>query len=139
MSPMLAKRPCRRNGCSELVERGTPFCPAHQKAEHKQYNRDRPSARKQGYDGTYERLRRMKLRRNPICERCGEQAARITHHIKPVKTHPELRLVMSNLLSVCPTCHNLLEDRFRTALTVDRGINKDGAPVGETAIEKGYQ
>jgi len=31
------------------------------------------------------------------------------HHIKPIRTHPELRLVWDNLMSVCRECHKIIE------------------------------
>jgi len=36
-------------------------------------------------------------------------AAEQVHHIKGIADHPELRLVWSNLLSVCKTCHERVE------------------------------
>ena len=32
--------------------------------------------------------------------------ATMVHHVKPRKTHPELELVLSNLVSLCDRCHD---------------------------------
>ena len=60
-------------------------------------------------------LRRWKLTRTPLCERC-EKAGRVTaaaevHHVTPVETAPDLagmeRLMFdpANLASLCHKCH----------------------------------
>jgi len=55
-------------------------------------------------------LKEMKLCDQPWCEehlRQGEYVgATIVHHIKEVKQEPALRLEMSNLMSVCKSCHS---------------------------------
>lgn len=46
---------------------------------------------------------------DPLCEEHLKQgfdvAATMVHHVKAVETHPELRLVMENLMSLCNSCH----------------------------------
>lgn len=39
------------------------------------------------------------------CDHCGQHVFLHAHHIKHVSTHPELRLVLSNGMTVCRTCH----------------------------------
>ena len=57
-------------------------------------------------------LRAIALARdNHLCQRCLKKhhlltAATTVHHIKPIETHWHLRLVLTNLLSLCATCHN---------------------------------
>lgn len=53
-------------------------------------------------------LRAYKLYVNPFCERCLPTLTQATevHHIKEVKTHPELSLEFDNLESLCKTCHS---------------------------------
>jgi len=39
------------------------------------------------------------------CVECGAPGRLEVHHIKRVKTHPELSFDLSNLQSLCPSCH----------------------------------
>jgi 5-methylcytosine-specific restriction protein A len=45
-----------------------------------------------------------------LCQECKKYGrnveAKIVHHIKEVEDYPELKLVNSNLVSVCKACHN---------------------------------
>lgn len=47
----------------------------------------------------------MKLAQDPLCEVCKAEGratlAAQVHHDKPIRTHPELRLALSNLVSIC--------------------------------------
>lgn len=76
----------------------------------------RPSPHKQGYDRKWRKVRAVKLARYPVCERCLVTTGQVTHavlvhHIKPVKQYPHLRLVMSNLQSLCNACHEAITQR----------------------------
>jgi len=79
---------------------------------HNQYDKWRVSSTERGYDYKWQRVRKLKLSLNPLCELCDVNdvvtEASIVHHIKHVDTNPELRLTMSNLTSVCPSCHQQL-------------------------------
>jgi len=101
-------RPCRNRGCGNAQP-----CPDH--PEDKEYDKRRGSASSRGYDRRWQFIRKVKLANDPLCERCLEQgkteAAEMVHHIKPVETHPELRLVMSNLMSLSDNCHDIVEGR----------------------------
>lgn len=69
----------------------------------------------------WQRLRRIKLTMDPLCEdphgehaRTGRTAtATQAHHVLPLATHPELALELSNLMSVCTRCHARLEQEAR--------------------------
>ena len=57
----------------------------------------------------WRRLRRIQLNREPLCRTClskgiVNQASQVDHII-PVEKQPELRLSLSNLQSLCETCH----------------------------------
>ena len=105
----MISKPCAHQGCATLVPVGTVRCPAHQKHSQAQDRRFRGSARERGYDGQWERVRAIKLDRDPFCQRCGAlgrtTAAHMVHHIVPVERDRTLRLVMSNLESMCNACH----------------------------------
>lgn len=110
---MRAARPCLQPGCPTLV-RNAIRCATHQQqwaTKHDAADRiRRGSARDRGYDGTWERVRRMKLRANPLCERCGAEGitrtADLVHHVVPLNDGGA-RLDMANLKSVCTPCHAL--------------------------------
>ena len=92
-------------------------CPDCAKLYQKSYDRDRGSASRRGYDAAWQKARARKLAKDPLCEcdRCKAKdrvrAANVVHHIKPVKKHPELRLVWSNLMSMAWVCHEVEEGR----------------------------
>jgi len=122
-------KPCngKHNSCPNLIDYGEKYCPdclpdqkQREKARVKAYDKERGSAKKRGYDVVWARLRQYKLKINPLCEcpDCLAGAKRITsanmvHHIEPVKTHPELRLVLENLQSMARNCHERIEGRKR--------------------------
>ena len=117
MSPMAARRPCpgkglRRGQCSNLVARGVSCCPEclpYAKATIREYDHRRGNAQERGYDSTWAKVRAMKLAADPLCEEHLSQghvvSAVMVHHIRAVETHPELRLVMANMRSLCTPCH----------------------------------
>ena len=39
------------------------------------------------------------------CQECGARERLEVHHLKPVRTHPELSYDLSNLLTLCGSCH----------------------------------
>lgn len=51
-------------------------------------------------------LRQQALRRDDWkCRQCGARGRLEVHHVKPVRTHPELAFELVNLRSLCPSCH----------------------------------
>lgn len=71
---------------------------------------NRPHSRARGYDRTWERLRRMHLNDNPFCVMCLEmdhvRRATVVDHRTPITVDPSLRLVPSNLQSLCKPHHD---------------------------------
>ncbi|MEC9198392.1 MAG: HNH endonuclease [Pseudomonadota bacterium] len=52
-------------------------------------------------------LRMQALERdNWQCQHCGSRKRLECHHVKPVRTHPELAYTLSNLLMLCGKCHS---------------------------------
>lgn len=52
------------------------------------------------------------------CKRYGKTTPATTvHHIYPLETHPHLRLISDNLISLCNECHNSMHDRNTNAIT----------------------
>lgn len=66
-------------------------------------------------------LRKLKLADTPVCEKCGLAGAVDAHHRKPVKTHPELALEFANLMSLCRSCHQIVEAEVRSQSQVGTG------------------
>lgn len=106
--PQRAKRPCKRTGCAALVDSG--FCDEHKGYDHKADRLYRGSAASRGYDRQWQKVRLEALKRDYyICQDCI-RLARVTpaedvHHVLKVSLHPLLRLVLSNLISLCKPCH----------------------------------
>ena len=100
------KRPCSAAGCSALTT--ARYCEAHAGEEHRQVDRNRPSASRRGYDRRWRKVRNAQLDREPLCRPC-RLADRVTaatevDHIKPLAeggTHDE-----NNLQSIGPSCHS---------------------------------
>lgn len=65
------------------------------------------------------KLRLIKLRETPHCEECWKRddlvPATHVHHIREISDHPELRLDIDNLQSLCHGCHSRLHATNRTA------------------------
>ena len=57
------------------------------------------------YTDRWARLRGLKRKHSPLCEDCLNNGKLVAtsqvHHIKPIRTHPELAFEWSNLKSVC--------------------------------------
>jgi 5-methylcytosine-specific restriction protein A len=123
------KHPCRRPGCRRLLD-SPGFCEDHRedaKAPRKDYEIKRmkdPALRlaaKIRSGRRWQKVRAMKLSRDPLCEdplgdheRCGDTAsATQVHHIKPLAEHPELAYHMHNLMSICTKCHSKIEAQIR--------------------------
>lgn len=102
--PTAALRFCAHPSCNELVPNG--YCIIHTRANEQR----RGSKQKRGYGDAWPKVRAAKLSADPLCEDCKEAkrviVAREVHHIVKIKDAPELRLVMSNLRSLCDPCHD---------------------------------
>lgn len=52
------------------------------------------------------------------CKRKGKyRKAQCVHHLKEVKVVPTLALTLSNLESLCNSCHNKMHDRYGTIMS----------------------
>lgn len=106
--PSRGKRTCASPGCGGFAEyRGRCHKCNAKDAEF------RGTTAERGYDSTWQKLRRMKLARNPLCEmgikcenKIPDNAATEVDHIIPIRKRPDLRLVMENLQALCRSCHS---------------------------------
>ena len=106
--PSTPRRPCRHIGCVELTADG--WCIRHKAERVARYDREQRPERGAFYSlAPWKRLRLVKLNRNPVCEDCGKVLALQVHHVMPIETHPNLSLTMTNLRSLCASCHSRLE------------------------------
>ena len=105
-------RKCSRVGCTAYTRTGR--CEKHAK-EKATYDQHRPNSYQRGYDKRWSNeqgtgVRDQYVREHPLCEDCLEEgrttAVEHVHHVKKVKTHPELRLDTTNLRSLCEMHHN---------------------------------
>ena len=113
-------KPCPGKGprfglCPNLIKgkkvRLCPECLPYQKKEIRQYDRERGNSGERGYDAQWQKVRDIKAAKNPLCEECLKEGRPdtpldVVHHIKSIESHPELRLVMDNLMSLCISCHD---------------------------------
>ncbi len=115
--PTKPASPCHQPGCPKLVKDGSGYCELHKKQNEKAYDTARGTPAERGYDPLWAKVRDMYLAEHPLCEPCLKAnnivPAKIAHHIKPVREYSELRLDMSNLMAVCVSCHNKIENRGR--------------------------
>lgn len=69
------------------------------------------------HSGAYREWRAKVLRRDKyLCQECARYGRRdrdglpvrgnVAHHIETVEEHPELRLTVSNGMTLCEKCHN---------------------------------
>jgi 5-methylcytosine-specific restriction protein A len=115
--PFKSLKPCTHQGCHKLTTGGP--CEEHRRKERQRYDDNRGTSTERGYDAQWQKVRRVKLNSDPLCEVHTERGyvvvAVLVHHIKPVSEYPELRLVKSNLMSLCNECHEEIhgKDRFK--------------------------
>jgi 5-methylcytosine-specific restriction protein A len=110
--PYAPKRPCAYVGCPELVERGETHCDEHKQETSRGERLRKGSAWAQGYNTAWERVRQRALKRdNYVCQECLKNyryvPAEHVDHVVPFhgKNDP-LRLLLSNLRSLCRSCHS---------------------------------
>jgi 5-methylcytosine-specific restriction protein A len=74
----------------------------------REYDKQRDSAAQRGYDRTWQRLRIMALRREPLCRHCKLKGkyefATEVDHIVPLAAGGEN--TFSNLQALCKSCHS---------------------------------
>lgn len=111
------KRPCASPLCPNLTQ--DRYCDEHadrakqKRAErHRHYDRYQRDQKAATFykSVAWERVRRQALMRDHgLCQHCLREKhitpADMVHHIKPVRLFWHLRLVLSNLISLCNACH----------------------------------
>lgn len=122
--PVAAPKPCTYPGCGVLVRDGSSRCEQHKRAERKQFERYRGSARKRGYTWAWEKASKAFLAKpeNVLCRSClkrGEYtASAVVDHIIPHKGNMALFWDRSNWQGLCKCCHD------RKTATEDGGFGR---------------
>ncbi len=114
-------RPCamckRVIGKTKYCEHCKPIADQRDMFKKKAAERWRGNSGDRGYDREWQKVRRIKISSDPLCEMCERKgqiiSAVLVHHIQPVDVIPLLRLDMSNLMSLCRHCHERLHGRSR--------------------------
>lgn len=102
--------------CGFSVPKGTK-CDCRQRAavaRQKANDEARGPPESRGYDKDWYRLRHHFLKAHPTCCVCGTKASHVDH-IKSIREAPHLRLVESNLRSMCGPCHSRRTARDQSA------------------------
>jgi len=112
--PSRAFKVCKEHECNNLTQDPSGYCPnhIHLVADIKrQRERLRGSSKSRGYDCRWEKLRKVFVNENPLCHDCMIKGiytpTKEVHHIKKVRDFPLLRLVKSNLMGLCKSCHSV--------------------------------
>jgi 5-methylcytosine-specific restriction enzyme A len=64
--PFKPLKPCNHPGCPRLTTAGR--CAEHKLKERKRYDDSRGNSGERGYDAQWQKVRRIKLNTNPLCE-----------------------------------------------------------------------
>ena len=78
-----------------------------------------PSSAERSRSGRWPSVRRAHLLREPYCQFCGSYDNLHVHHIVPVSVNPAGELDLSNLMTLCPTCHYVFGHLFDWSLYND--------------------
>lgn len=93
---------CRQPGCGALIENKGGYCSRHRT----EYERQRGSASKRGYDARWRKARLEFLKENPICNDCKDELATLVDHIIPHKGSREIFWDEDNWQGLCASCHS---------------------------------
>jgi 5-methylcytosine-specific restriction protein A len=107
--PIAPRKPCAFPACPELTNKR--YCPEHKKKVQQNYEKTRETAQARGYTHRWQKVRKRKLSKNPLCEIHSQRdeivPAVLVHHIdkNPKNNKSE------NLQSLCNRCHEELHHR----------------------------
>lgn len=116
----MIKRPCKKPGCSTLTTGG--YCDEHRNHAKVEADKRRGTATERGYNWRWQKARKIKLRENPLCERC-KRVAVLVHHVDrdPLNNQRE------NLEALCRECHDQEHESERWRCShVETGVDGGG-------------
>ena len=110
MANMVPQHYCAKNQCPHLVDRGVRLCPDHAAQAGRSYNKQRDPKVFKLYGDQWRKLRRMHLRRNPLCIDCLSDGitkeGQEVHHIIDHKGNRTLFFDPDNLATLCKSHHS---------------------------------
>ncbi len=116
--PSRVPQPCRKPGCRKLSKDGSGWCEIHKNNDKKQADAKRGTATERGYDWQWQKIRKQKLKMNPLCERCSKsRPAELVHH----KDRNSKNNEWENLESLCQSCHEIEHKDERFVNKIIRG------------------
>ena len=105
--PSRPKKPCRKHGCSELVESG--YCDKHTRETNVRDER-RGNSHQRGYTNLWRKARLAYLSRHPLCVDCLRKGivnpGNEVDHITPHRGDRDLFWDMKNWQTLCKSCHS---------------------------------
>ena len=101
---------CNAVGCSQLTYDG--YCSKHKHDVDRDYSQYRTDVKEQTFYKSlaWKKLREYKRNINPLCQHCLSNGIAtpmdVADHIEEIKDNWSRRLDLSNLMSLCYSCHN---------------------------------
>lgn len=120
-------KPCREPRCSAIVTGKDNYCEKHKPAKWVQGGQ--APERLTFYSGErWQKLRKIKLAQNPICEICNGRFATQVHHLSKARDDLAGRYDMNNLQSVCVWCHAKETQKETLATRLEKSSGGNRAP-----------
>ena len=124
MSGKLGKQ-CWSPRCPNVVTGAGAYCDAHKAVSaNKAFATARRERLKFYSTAQWQRIRKLKLGENPLCEKCGKVASHHVHHRERARDNVSGRFVMANLEALCARCHRK-ETQRETRETARKGKIKE--------------
>ena len=103
----MPKKYCTAPGCNELIDIKSRWCTKHRAVSNKDYDKLRANdpLKKFMNSARWQRIRKLKMQMNPICENCTLTEAQMVDHCKE-RRDGGCNDCMENLVSLCNMCHN---------------------------------
>lgn len=96
-------------GCNKIVSAAGP-CPTCKRTKRRRENTSRPSTDRLYSTSRWQKIRKIKLARNPLCEMCQSDGrtteAILVDHVEPVRDGGAM-FDITNLQSLCNQCHDV--------------------------------
>ncbi|MBU1067439.1 HNH endonuclease [Patescibacteria group bacterium] len=108
--PISPSKPCAWQGCNNLAQENKTFCEEH--GRHKNdWDKERQSASKRGYDRHWRKARLAHLRKHPLCAECLRNGiikpgTDVDHIIDHGGDHA-LFWAEDNRQTLCHECHSI--------------------------------
>jgi len=97
---------CKYPLCPNRADKGSSYCKIHKSKEED----IRLTSTERGYNYRWQKVRRMYLRKNPLCVECLKEGrvepATVVDHIEPHRGDHEKFWNEDNFQSLCKRCHN---------------------------------